>query len=64
MNDDELHKFSHSLDDSISRVSKMNLNPYPWEIELCYVQQEMQLRSTRRSAHAEWLSKLPPAEME
>jgi hypothetical protein len=64
MNDDELHKLGRSLDDSISRVSKMNLNPYPWEIELCYVQQEMQLRSMRRSAHSEWLSKLPPAEME
>jgi len=64
LNDDELHKLGRSLDDSILRVSKMNLNPYPWEIELCYVQQEMQLRSTRRAAHADWISKLPPVEME
>lgn len=62
MDDDDLHRMVRSLDDSITKVSRMNLNPYPWEIEMCYVQQEMQLRSARRSAHAEWLSKLPPVE--
>jgi hypothetical protein len=63
MDDDELHNLGRSLFDSISRVSRMNLNPYPWEVELCYVQREMNLRSTRRAAHAEWLSKNPPEEV-
>lgn len=57
MDDEDLHNFGRSLADSIHRVSRMNLNPYPWEVELCYVQQEMQMRSIRRQAHFEWLNK-------
>jgi len=63
MDDDDLHNLGRSLFDSINRVSKMNLNPYPWEVEMCYVQREMQLRSSRRLAHSEWLSKNPPEEV-
>lgn len=57
MDDDDLHNFGRSLADSIHRVGRMNLNPYPWEVELCYVQQEMQIRAARRQAHFEWLNK-------
>jgi len=62
MDDDDLYRLARSLDDSISKISRMSLNPYPWEVELCYVQQEMQLRSIRKSTHAEWISKLPAVE--
>jgi len=61
VSDDEvLYNISRSLQDSIGKVSKMNLNPYPWEIELCYLQQELQTRSTRKEHHTKWLSTLPP----
>jgi len=56
MDDETLHNLGRSLSDSINRVTRFNLNPYPWEVELCYVQQEMQLRSSRRTAHAAWLN--------
>lgn len=64
VDDETLHNIARSIQDSINKVSKMNLNPYPWEIEMCYLQQEMQVRSTRRARHSEWLSTLPPVEME
>lgn len=64
VDDETLYNISRSLQDSINKVSKMNLNPYPWEVELCYLQQEMQARSTRKEHHARWLSTLPAPEME
>lgn len=62
MDDEVLHNVGRSLQDSINRVNRLNLNPYPWEVELCYLQQEVQVRSIRRARHAEWLSALSPAE--
>jgi len=56
MNDEELHKTQESLFDCIERVVKYGLNPYPWEVELCYLQQEIQVRSIRLAAHHNWLN--------
>lgn len=56
MDDEALHNLGRSFSDSINRVARFNLNPYPWEVELCYVQQEIQLRSSRRTSHATWLN--------
>jgi hypothetical protein len=56
MDDETLYNLGRSFSDSINRVARFNLNPYPWEVELCYVQQEIQLRSSRRNAHAVWLN--------
>ena len=56
MDDETLHNLGRSFSDSINRVARFNLNPYPWEVELCYVQQEIQLRSSRRTSHATWLN--------
>jgi hypothetical protein len=56
MDDETLYNLGRSFSDSINRVGRFNLNPYPWEVELCYVQQEIQLRSSRRNAHATWLN--------
>ena len=64
VDDDELHRNAQYLIDSIKRVDRMNLNSYPWEVELCYIQREMQLRSVRRAAHAEWLKTAVVAEDE
>ena len=57
MDDEMLHNLGRSLADSIHRVGRFNLNPYPWEVEMCYVQQEVQLRMTRRATHSAWLNK-------
>jgi hypothetical protein len=56
MDDESLHNLGRSLNDSINKVTRHGLNSYPWEVELCYVQQEMQLRSSRRAAHMAWLN--------
>lgn len=62
MDEETLHGLSRSLTDSISKVNSFKLNPYLWEIELCYVQQEIQARSLRKEAHAAWLSARAPEE--
>jgi len=64
MDDDSLYNTVRSLQESINKVGRLNLNPYPWEIELCYLQQETQVRAVRRAKHAEWVSSLPPSESE
>ncbi len=64
MDDETLHNITRSLVDSIGKVNRLNLNPYPWEVELCYLQQEVQVRSARRAAHVTWLSSQPVAEVE
>jgi len=56
MSDEELHKTQRSLVDCIERVTQYGLNPYPWEVELCYLQQEIQARSIRLEAHHNWLN--------
>lgn len=56
MDDEELHNLGRFLFDSIQKVNRLHLNPYPWEIELCYVQQEAQVRSSRRQAHMAWMN--------
>lgn len=55
IDDETLHNITKSLIDSIGKVNRLGLNPYPWEVELCYLQQETQVRSTRKAAHTEWL---------
>jgi hypothetical protein len=63
MDDETLHNVGRSLADSINKVVRFNLNPYFWEVELCYVQQEMQMRMIRRQAHQAWLGTATPTEM-
>ena len=55
MDDESLYNLGQSLADSINKVNRYKLNPYIWEVEMCYLQQEMQLRNSRRAAHAAWL---------
>lgn len=62
MDDDDLHMLGRSLNDSIGRVNRYSLNPYLWEVEMCYVQREMHVRSVRRAAHAAWMSNNPSLE--
>jgi hypothetical protein len=57
MDDDSLYNLNKSLNDSISKVNGFKLNPFLWEVELCYVQQEIQVRNARKAAHLAWTSK-------
>lgn len=63
LDDDDLHNLGRSLNDSIGHVGRYGLNPYLWEVEMCYVQREMHMRSLRRAAHAGWLAGNPSPEL-
>lgn len=56
LDDEDLHGLGRSLNDAIGHVGRYGLNPYLWEVEMCYVQREMHMRTNRRAAHAAWLS--------
>lgn len=56
VDDDTLGSMHKSHVDAISRMSGHDLNTSPWEIELCYVQREMQMRILRKELHARYLS--------
>ena len=57
MDDDSLYILNKSLVDSIAKLNGFKLNPFLWEIELCYIQQEIQVRNARKSAHLAWTSR-------
>jgi len=63
IDDGALADLSKSLNDSVSRAYGHGLNPYSWEVELCYVQRELQIRSTRREAHAAYMASAPVLEV-
>ena len=62
IDDESLGSMHRGLSDSISRVNGHGLNPTAWEIEMCYVQRELQIRSTRREAHAKYMLTVPVTE--
>lgn len=59
VDDENLSSMYRSLTDSIGRASGVGLNPAPWEVEMCYVQREMQIRTTRKEAHVKYLTAAP-----
>jgi hypothetical protein len=56
IDDDSLGNMQRVLSDSIARVNGHGLNPSAWEVEMCYVQRELQIRVARREAHAKYVS--------
>lgn len=58
VDDDNLANMHRSLVDSVGRAGSVGLNPAPWEVELCYVQREAQIRVARKEAHVKYLSAL------
>lgn len=58
VDDDVLMSLHKGLIDSINRAGAHGLNTAPWEVELCYVQREAQIRGQRREAHMKYLSSL------
>jgi hypothetical protein len=64
VDDDTLGNMHKSHVDAINRMSSHDLNSSPWEIELCYVQREMQMRILRKELHAEYLATAVPHEVD
>ena len=56
MDDESLSELGRSLNDSVHRAGSHGLNSTPWEVELCYVQRESQVRSARREAHQRYVA--------
>jgi len=55
MDDESLSELGRSLKYSVHRAGSHGLNSTPWEVELCYVQRESQVRSARREAHQRYV---------
>jgi len=64
IDDDILLGLHKNLIDSVNRAGSHGLNSAPWEVELCYVQRELQIRSIRRDAHTQYLASLANREVE
>jgi hypothetical protein len=59
MPDDDLMGLYMTLDrDRENVLSMRGKDVTPIEIELCYVQRELDIRNTRRRAHSQWLVNL------
>ena len=56
IDDDELIRFSRSLENGISKV-KNKAKVLLLQKDLCYVQREMQIRNDRRKAHDEYVKR-------
>jgi len=64
VDDDTLGSMHKSHVDAINRMSSHDLNTSPWEIELCYVQREMQMRILRKELHTKYLSNVVSHEVD
>lgn len=51
MSDDEIGDRAQELSTTRYNVIEAGADPYLWEIELCYLQREFQLRRGRKDAH-------------
>lgn len=59
MSDDDLMGLYMGLSrdrDNVNSIRGKDVTPI--EVELCYVQRELDIRNTRRRTHAQWLAKL------
>lgn len=59
--DDTLDRIHNSLQSERERASRHTEDLLPWEVEICYVQREMKIRSTRRAAHEKYVRNNPDA---
>lgn len=58
-NDDELERRLSFLQGEISKAAKVDYDLQPWEVEVCYVQRELRIRTARRSAHDRYMRNNP-----
>jgi len=57
--DDELERLHTHLQEELEKASRFSDDVTPWEIEICYVQREMRIRSSRKAAHDRYLKSNP-----
>lgn len=58
MGEDDLERLLHQFQSERSRVENYDLDAGPWEVEICYIQRELKIRSSRRAAHEQYLKTL------
>lgn len=58
-NDDELDRLHSYLQGERDKASKTDYDLQPWEVEICYVQRELKIRSSRRAAHDRYVRNNP-----
>jgi hypothetical protein len=61
MSEDELSQHHDQLLSEKENVARYDLDVRPWEIELCYAQRELKIRTTRRAAHDRFVRTHPDA---
>ena len=59
--DESLDRYHNNLQNDRERVARDGHDALPWEVEICYVQREMKIRSSRRAAHEKYLKTNPDA---
>lgn len=61
MNDDELSRRLDFMSAEREKAIQADVDPQPWEHEICYVQREVRIRNARRLAHDKYLRAHPEA---
>lgn len=58
-NDDELEHLHSHLQEEREKASRFTENLIPWEVEICYTQREMRIRTARKIAHDRYIKMNP-----
>ena len=61
MNDDELGRRLDLMLSEREKAVQSDIDPLPWEQEICYAQREVRIRLARRLAHDKYLRSHPDA---
>ena len=64
MSDDELVRLHANIQNEKDRMSRREDVVIAWEIEACYVQRELKIRSDRRNAHEVYLRSNPETSLD
>lgn len=59
--DDDLERHLSYLHSEKERAYRGEYDLRPWEVEICYVERELQIRHDRRNAHERYLRSAPEA---
>lgn len=58
-NDEELENHINFLNSERDRAINFNVDPRPWEEEICYAQRELRMRNVRRFMHDKYVRSNP-----
>lgn len=59
--DESLDRYHGTLQNEREHVVREGFDALPWEVEICYAQRELKIRSARRAAHEKYLKSNPDA---